>query len=164
MKKKYFIAVFLIAIICILSIGYAVCKSELTITSSANITSNWDIEITSINVKSISGHATKAIEPVISGTTATFKTNLESPGDSMTYEVTVTNNGNVDAKVDKIETTDSLNPAITFTTNGINQNDLLEAGQSASFEVTTAYSDGINTQPDDITATFSLKLTYIQNT
>ena len=163
MKKKYFIAVFLIAIICILSIGYAVFKSELTITSSANITSNWDIEITSINVKSISGHATKAIEPVISGTTATFKTNLESPGDSMTYEVTVANEGNISARLDQMTVTDANNPAILFQINGISENDVLGEHSNTTFDVVVTYNPDVESQPANTTSTLNIALDYVQN-
>lgn len=163
MKKKYFIIILLIAIVCIITVGYATFKSELEVTGTSSIVSNWDIEITNINVKSVAGNASKAIEPVISGTSATFKTNLERPGDSMTYEVTITNNGTVDAKVSSIETTDSLNPAIIFSTKGINQNDLLESGQTQTFDVTTAYSDKVTTQPKDLAATFAIQLNYVQN-
>ena len=163
MKKKYFIAVFLIAIICILSIGYAVFKSELTITSSANITSNWDIEITSINVKSISGHATKAIEPVISGTTATFKTNLESPGDSMTYEVTVANDGDIPARLDQLNVNDTNNPAILFQVNGINENDVLGEHSNTTFDVIVTYNPDIESQPANTTSTLNVILDYVQN-
>ena len=163
MKKKYMITIFVIAIICILAIGYAAFTSQLNITGTSTITSSWDIKITSVTVKSVVGNAKKEIEPVISGTSATFKTTLESPGDSMTYEVTVTNNGSVDAKVGSIEMTDSSNPAIVFSTNGINQNDLLKSKESQTFEVTVAYSDSVTTQPDNLSATLALKLNYVQN-
>ena len=163
MKKKYLIITFVIAIVCIVSIGYAAFTSQLNITGTSTITSSWDIEITSVTVKSVVGNASKEIEPVVSGTSATFKTNLEWPGDSMTYEVTVTNNGSVDAKVGSIEMTDSSNPAIIFSTNGINQNDLLESKESQTFDVTVAYSDSVTTQPDNLSATLALKLNYVQN-
>ena len=140
MKKKYFIIILLIAIVCIITVGYATFKSELEVTGTSSIVSNWDIEITNINVKSVAGNASKAIEPV-----------------------TITNNGTVDAKVSSIETTDSLNPAIIFSTKGINQNDLLESGQTQTFDVTTAYSDKVTTQPEDLAATFAIKLNYVQN-
>lgn len=149
--------------VCIIAIGYSAFTSQLEITGSSSIVSNWNVEITNVSVKTVTGTASKAIEPVISGSSATFKTNLESPGDSMTYEVTVTNNGTVDAKVNSIETTDSLNPAIVFTVAGINQNDLLESGQSQTFDVTTAYSEEVTTQPDELAATFAVKLNYVQN-
>lgn len=163
MKRKPIIFIFLIAIACILAIGYAAFSTELTITGTSQITSKWDIEITNITITNILGDATKAIDPVVSGTSATFKTNLVSPGDSMTYEVTVTNNGNVDAKVGTIEMTDSKNPAIIFQTQGINQNDLLEAHQSQTFDVTVAYNQDVNTQPEELSATLSIKLNYVQN-
>lgn len=163
MKKKYIIVTFLIAIVCIISIGYAAFFSELNITGTSTITSDWNIAITDVTVKSIDGNASKAIEPIISGSAATFKTNLTSPGDSMTYQVTVTNNGNVDAKVGSIEMSDSSNPAIIFNTSGINQNDLLEAKQSQTFDVTIAYNQNITTQPENLSGTLTVKLNYVQN-
>ena len=163
MKKNYLIITILIASICILAIGYAAFTSQLKITGTSNITSNWDIKITNITVKNITGSASKLIEPITSGTSATFKTSLISPGDSMTYEVTVTNNGNVDAKVKNIQETPSTNPAIVFETKGINQNDLLEAGKSQTFDVTVSYNDKVTSQPEAREASYTIKLNYIQN-
>ena len=163
MKKNYLIITILIASICILAIGYAAFTSQLKITGNSNITSNWDIKITNITVKNITGGASKVIEPITSGTSATFKTSLISPGDSMTYEVTVTNNGNVDAKVKNIQETTSTNPAIVFETKGINQNDLLEAGNSQTFDVTVSYNNTVTSQPEAREASYTIKLNYIQN-
>ena len=81
----------------------------------------------------------------------------------MTYEVTVENRGTVDAKVDKITMTDSKNPAITFETSGINENDLLEAGESQKFNVIVSYSNSVTTQPSKLDSSLTVKLDYVQN-
>lgn len=161
--KKNIIITFLVAIICIMAIGYAAFSQTLNITGSATIDSNWNIKITSVTTKNILGHATKAFEPIVSDTAVTFKTNLKYPGDSMTYEVTISNEGTVDAKVDSIEITDSKNPAITFTTTGINENDLLEAGQKQIYNVIVTYNDNVTSQPSELSATLTVKLNYVQN-
>ena len=163
MKKNSLIITILIALTCIIAIGYAAFTSQLNITSTSTITSNWDIKITNATVKNINGGATSKAQPIISDTAVTFNTGLKTPGDSITYEVTVTNNGNVDAKVGTIEQTKTDNPAITFQTESINENDLLEAGQSQTFTVTIGYSDQITTQPENTEASYTIKLTYVQN-
>ena len=48
-------------------------------------------------------------EPSHTDTTATFKTNLVSPGDSMQYTVTVENRGSIDAVLKTLSKTDSNN-------------------------------------------------------
>ena len=162
--QKSWMIIGLCLIVLFMAIGYASFATDLTITGSSNITSTWDIRITDIKVKSFTGGATKAEEPkVTSNTTATFKTNLVSPGDSMTYTVTVTNNGTVDAKVGSIEMTESQNPAIVFSTSGINENDLLKAGESQKYDVTIAYNSNITSQPSELSGTLTVKLNYVQN-
>ncbi len=163
MKKNNIIITFLIAIVCIMAITYAAFSTTLNINGTANIDSNWDIKITDVTTKNIIGEATKAFEPVVSDTSATFKTNLTSPGDSMTYTVTVTNEGTVDAKVESINMTESQNPAIVFSTSGINENDLLKAGESQKYDVTIAYNSNVTTQPTELSGTLTVKLNYVQN-
>ena len=163
MKKNNIIITFLIAIVCIMAITYAAFSTTLNINGTANIDSNWDIKITDVTTKNIIGEATKAFEPVVSDTSATFKTNLTSPGDSMTYTVTVTNEGTVDAKVESINMTESQNPAIVFSTSGINENDLLKAGESQKYDVTIAYNSNVTTQPTELSGTLTAKLNYVQN-
>lgn len=163
MKKNNIVITFLIAIVCIMAITYAAFSTTLNINGTANIDSNWDIKITDVTTKNIIGEATKAFEPVVSDTSATFKTNLTSPGDSMTYTVTVTNEGTIDAKVGSIEMTESQNPAIVFSTSGINENDLLKAGESQKYDVTIAYNSNVTTQPTELSGTLTVKLNYVQN-
>ena len=163
MKKNNIIISFLIAIVCIMAIGYAAFSSKLNILGISTIDSDWNVKIINVTVKNVFGNADKAIEPVYSSTSATFKTNLEKPGDSMTYEVTIANEGDIDAKVESIETTKSNNPAIVFSTEGIEENDLLESGSTQTYEVTIAYSDSVVTQPEVLSGTLTVKLNYVQN-
>ncbi len=161
--KKNIIISFLIAIVCIMAISYAAFSQTLNINGTASISSTWDIKIINVTTKNIIGNATKAFEPVVSDTAATFKTNLVKPGDSMTYEVTIANNGNIDAKVESIEMTDSNNPDIIFSKSGINENDLLEAGARQTYDVTITYNKDTTSQPKELSATLTVKLNYVQN-
>lgn len=89
----------LIAIICILSIGYATLAHNLTIEGSS-VTSNglWDIKIISIDSVQIEGNASNSFDPKLGSSNGiSFGVNLESPGDSITYTVVIKNQGNIDA-------------------------------------------------------------------
>ena len=92
-----------------------------------------------------------------------FKTNLVSPGDSMTYTITVANEGDLDAILDSIETTDTNNPAILFSVNGINQNDVLLDGENVTFTVTVTYNPDTESQPTNLVSSLTVKLNYVQN-
>lgn len=162
MKKSYVVAMCLIGIVLILSIGFAVFSSRLTMNRSGK-DNTWNVEITDITSKDIIGSASDAALPVYTKTSATFKTVLTTPGDSITYDVTVKNKGVLDAKVNKITLTDSKNPAITFETSGINENDLLKAGETQVFTVIVSYNKDIIGRPSELKASLTVKLDYVQN-
>ena len=105
-------------ILVIMGVGYAAFSSQLRISGTSNITSNWSVKITDIQSKVVNGTPTNASEPTRTDTTATFRTTLTSPGDRMQYDVTVSNEGDIDAKLDKITIPESTNPAIGFEVKG----------------------------------------------
>ena len=104
-----------------MAVGYAVFQSQLKITGTSNIASNFLVRITDIQSSVISGQASDAVSPSYTNTTATFKTNLISPGDSMKYDITVSNEGSIDAILESIDVNTNNNPAITFETSGIEE-------------------------------------------
>ena len=162
--QKSWLIIGLCLIVLFMAIGYAAFATNLTITGTSTITSTWDIRITDIQVTDIKNGATQAEEPAVtSNTTATFKTNLTSPGDSMTYEVIVANEGNIAAKLDKITISDENNPAILFQVDGINENDVLGEHSTTTFNVIVTYNPSITTQPEKTTSTLKVSLDYIQN-
>ena len=101
-RQKNYIIFGLCGILLVMAAGYAAFRSQLTINGTSNITSDWKVLITDIQSSVLAGDATDAEAPSHTETTTTFKTNLVSPGDSMQYDITVENQGNIDAKLDKI--------------------------------------------------------------
>ena len=148
-------------ILVIMGVGYAAFSSQLKISGTSNITSNWSVKIIDIQSKVVSGTPTNASAPTHTDTTATFRTTLTSPGDTMQYDVTVSNEGDIDAKLDKITVPESTNPAIGFEVKGIEEGSLLEAKQTAILTVTVKYND-VTEQPSNLTADLEVTLDYSQ--
>ena len=159
-QRNYIIAG-LCMILVIMGVGYAAFQSQLKISGTSNITSNWSVKITDIQSKVVSGTPTNASSPTHTDTTATFRTTLTSPGDTMQYDVTVSNEGDIDAKLDKITIPESTNPAIGFEVSGIEEGSLLEAKQTAILTVIVKYND-VTEQPSDLTADLEVTLDYSQ--
>ena len=159
-QRNYIIAG-LCMILVIMGVGYAAFSSQLKISGTSNITSNWSVKITNIQSKVVSGAPTDAQNPSYTDTTATFKTRLTSPGDTMQYDVTVSNEGDIDAKLDKITVPESNNSAIGFEVSGIEEGSLLKAGNTAILTVTVKYNN-VTEQPDDLTADLKVTLDYSQ--
>ena len=159
-NRNYIIAG-LCMILVIMGVGYAAFSSQLKISGTSNITSNWSVKITDIQSKVVSGTPVNALEPAHDDTTATFSTRLTSPGDTMQYDVTVLNEGDIDAKLDKITIPESTNPAIGFEVSGIEEGSLLRSKETALLTVTVKYND-VTEQPSNLTADLEVTLDYSQ--
>ena len=159
-QRNYIIAG-LCMILVIMGVGYAAFQSQLKISGTSNITSNWSVKITDIQSKVVNGTPTNAEEPTHTDTTATFRTTLTTPGDTMQYDVTVSNEGDIDAKLDKITIPESTNPAIGFEVSGIEEGSLLEAKQTALLTVIVKYNN-VTEQPSNLTANLKITLDYSQ--
>ena len=159
-QRNYIIAG-LCMILVIMGVGYAAFQSQLKISGTSNITSNWIVKITDIQSKVVNGTPTNALEPTHDDTTATFRTRLTSPGDTMQYDVTVLNEGDIDAKLDKITIPESTNPAIGFEVSGIEEGSLLRSKETAILTVTVKYND-VTEQPSNLTANLEVTLDYSQ--
>ena len=160
-RQRNYIIAGLCMILVIMGVGYAAFQSQLRISGTSNITSNWSVKITDIQSKVVNGTPANASAPTHTDTTATFRTTLTSPGDTMQYDVTVSNEGDIDAKLDKITVPESTNLAIGFEVSGIEEGSLLEARQTALLTVIVKYND-VTEQPSDLTADLEVTLDYSQ--
>ena len=163
-KKRNIIIGSLCAIVLLMAVGYAAFQTVLNIQGTSNITSSWDIKITNVTSKNIKGTASNNGDPSFENLSATFKTNLQAPGDSIEYDITVTNNGSLDAKLDEITLSDTNNPAIKFTASGMTKGDVITAESTKVLTVKVEYLNSVSEQPTKTTSTLTVDLDYSQAT
>ncbi len=178
----------LLVIVLLMVVGYAAFATQLNINGTATITSNWDVHISSIDVDPEGTVGTATNDDGVTkvneedSLTANFGTNLLSPGDSITYKITVVNEGTLPAKLEKItfdqkntggdEPSENLtqeqlltNP-IVYTYSDIQENDVLPPTiGTVTFKVTVTYNNAIQTQPtaQQLKSNLTMTLQYVEN-
>lgn len=169
-KKKNIILLGLAFVMLFMIVGYAGMQTGLLISGTVAVEQSFDVSITGIN-STVTGEAYNKTTPAYTGTTATFSVGFNKSGDKMTYEVTIKNNGSVDAFVKSIvpklsrtatDAGDSFDN-VSLLTYGVKPGDILTAGQSSTYTVEVRLDDKpltINSQE----YTVSIDLQYIQNT
>ena len=161
--QRNYIIIGLCAILVIMGVGYAAFSSQLKISGTSNIDSTWDVQITDIQSEVVSGSPTNEIEPTHDKLSATFHTKLYKPNDTMKYDITVSNLGSVDAKLDKINVPENSSTAISYEVTGIKKGDLLKSNETALLTVTVKYND-VTSQPsqEELNINFDITLEYSQ--
>jgi len=164
-KKKNMIIGGLLALIFLMSVGYAAFATNLNISGTAN-TSSWIIKITNIREKTKTSGA-DTINTSYTDLSASFSSTLTKPGDSITYEVTVENQGNIDAVLKQVTKTFTQNRYIDVTYSGLLEGQMLykqgQAGSSAVMEVTVTFKDiEIESLTDTITSNITISLDFEQ--
>ncbi len=183
-KKNAIIVSLLIAVVA-MAIGYAALSSQLTINGTAEVTSTWDVKMTNISEGSVSNSA--GVTPTaevnskqISGnTTATFDVSFQTPGDTVEFDITVTNSGSLDAKLSNVTATatdGSGGPLELTEENGINYEVTID-GQGIEAAKNTIITNGGDTQtvhvkvywdqnatavPENATKKLTVNLEYVQ--
>lgn len=169
-KSKNIVIGLLCAIIVLMGIGFATIFSELKIEGGASLSNTWNVQITNIEVESTTGKANGG-SPYPTGTTANFNATLEEPGDSVTYKVTVTNGGSINAVLTAVTEgfTNQETDAIEYTLAESNPDEeaKLTSGDTHTFLVTATYKStavGENAPTEEEkTKSFNLQLKYEQD-
>ncbi len=171
-KSRNVIIGLLCAIIVFMGVGFAASLSSiLKINGNAEITGTWNVKITGITATGTTGKA-EAGTPTFTSTTATFNATLKEPSDSVTYKVTVQNNGTIQAKLDDVVEAlgNASNDAIVYTLSSSNpaKGATLAAGATQTFEVTVTYAADAQgdkaPEESELSQTMTLTLTYVQDT
>ena len=163
-KKRNIIIGALCCLLVVMGIGYAILSQTLNISGIANMKGDWNVKITNLELVNTTGMA-KEVSSSFTDTTATIKGQMYMPGDSTEYKVTVTNAGNIDAKLSSIayssSTGDELSD-IKFTSNAV-EGRILKAGDTYVFNVKTVFSEEATSLPEKgKTPSYTLTLQYIQ--
>ena len=153
-KNKKNRGLFLVALaILVVGIGFAALQKYLTIDGTASINSNFDVRFNHIRTSDVVGGAYNKTEPSATDTTATFDAAFLAPGDSISYEILVENEGSMNAKLESLDVNVD-NENISYEITGINTGDIIEAYPYVD------ESQGDHGYPDPTIKTVILKLTY----
>ena len=142
-KRKRNIIIFsLIGVLLCMVAGYAAFQTQLKVTGSSTVTSNWDIEITNVTAGTPTGSAENAVAPSFDKLWASMEANLYDKGDAMEYDVTIENKGTLDAKLNDILTNldNSNNEAVIITFSGYTKGEILKAGNTKIVHVKIEYN------------------------
>ena len=157
----------LLVVVLLMSIGFAASATRLNVTSKATVGGKWDVRI--IGLERVSGTA-GAVEdeseaPVeFTSTTATFNLAMAQPGDYAVYEITVKNQGSIDATLKDIQETlmENGTSAIKYTVtpaDGSTKGSDLIAGSEHKFSVRIDYDvDAIGDSAPTVNAQNGLTL------
>lgn len=159
-SKSVIIAALLVVVLA-MAVGYAAFSTQLTVNGNAEITGDWNVEITGIKATSTVGAAV-AGTPTFTKTSATFDTDLKKPGDAVTYTITIENKGSIDAKLNTATWTPQADgsPAIVYTYT--DPSETLAAGATTTCTVTATYDAATETVPAVTTKTITALFEYIQ--
>ena len=155
----------LLAAILIMAVGYALLSQSLTINGTANITSNWDVKITNITAGTPTGTAENVSPATFTGTSATFNVNLVKPGDKMVYQITVSNEGTLNAKLTgmTVSPESEADTGIYYRVSGVEQNvTKLDASQTNTVTVEVGWVATDTSTPTVKTVPLTVNLTYTQ--
>ena len=162
MNKKTKIIIVMCILVLFMAIGYSVLSTKLNIKGTSNITDSWAVKIKSVT-SSATGRAYNITDPTYNDTTMTFNVGVKEPGDQMTFVVTVTNQGTLDAILDSIDASASGSYVIKYTINGLQEGTKLTAGASKTFIITTEFDINATEIPNSPIKELTIKLNYIQD-
>ena len=181
-NKKYILVA--VALLFVMSIGYAALSTTLTINGTANIAANsWDVHFA--NIQTTTGSVTPTTAPSVSGTnttTLTWAVSLAEPGDFYEFTVDAVNGGTINAKIAEngitktnlTSTEDTyLNYTVTYADgSAIAVGDTLaKAGQTGNTKTlkvrveydTNVTAEQINALTEPLAVTLNYSLNYVQD-
>ena len=167
-KKRNIIIGALCCLLVFMGIGYAVLSQTLNINGTANMRGEWDIKITDISEASRTGKADPGTPTISSsGVSASFEANLWMPGDSITYNITVKNNGNIDAALKElVPSVENGVQQVKFSNNAV-QGKVLRQKESYTFQVSVVFDEDATEIPKDSKTNppkYTISLTFVQYT
>ena len=167
-KKRNIIIGSLCCLLVFMGIGYAILSQTLNISGTANMRGEWDIKITDISEASKSGKAnTLSTSISSSGVSATFETELYMPGDAVTYNITVKNNGNIDAALKElVPSVENEVQQVKFSNNAV-QGKVLKQKESYTFQVSVVFDLDATQIPTDSKTNppkYTISLNFVQYT
>ena len=160
--KKIVLIGILFSLLIFMGIGYAILSTTLNLKTVTKLSGVWDIKIVSMEVKSTTGLG-EDVSHSFDGLTATFDVNLYAPGDSVEYEITIKNNGNIKASLSQM--TSSVTPKYENIelSNTLTQGEVLAPNETRVFTVKSEFDKSATSLPEtEISPEYTIELLYYQ--
>lgn len=162
-KKKKMVITTLVCVLVFIAVGYALLTQAIKVGVEGTLNGVWDVYISDIKLKNSTGRAQEVNPASVSNkVNANFEVDLYMPGDSVEYEVTVKNDGNIDATLRTVTTNaTNTNEDIRFT-HTIKQGEVLKKESETKFTFKIVFDERATTLPtnsDPIEVT--MKLDYL---
>lgn len=142
-EKKYVKLLLLITIVLLssFSVGYAYLSQNIDINGSLSILPSASGTIVS-NISSgiFKNNASESSNSSYNGSSVSFGISLPKVNSTVTYEVTIKNNGSVSSRFTSVDFSTSNN-AFSYSISGIDTSTIIEVGKSVICTITIFYSD-----------------------
>ena len=97
------------------------------------------------------------------GMYASFHTGLSKPGDYALYTITIENRGDIDARVEQINTYYQENEYVTFTLSGLNKGEVIGGSETRELLVRVEFNDKITSIEGDIDISLDVSIDVAQD-
>ena len=164
-KRRFYYIFGVLAICAFMSfgIGYALITDTLDVNGTAQITSTWKVLFTKAVENEMNG-ATTVSQPVITGgTSLKLGVELDEPGSQAIYDVTVANQGTIDAKVTGITFNDGEPSDLVLEVSDFYTGFVLKAGETKTFQVVATW-DANAPASDEMDKNVEVDIDFTQNT
>ena len=164
-KRRFYYIFGVLAICAFMSfgIGYALITDTLDVNGTAQITSTWKVLFTKAVENEMNG-ATTVSQPVITGgTSLKLGVELDEPGSQAVYDVTVANQGTIDAKVTGITFNDGEPSDLVLEVSDFYTGFVLKAGETKTFQVVATW-DADAPASDEMDKNVEVDIDFTQNT
>jgi len=98
--KKNILIVFLLGIVMVMSVGFALLSTNLEFESVGTVSGEWNVQYVTDSLEQVSktdGVSAVTAEMDSDNLKVTLKANFEKPGDKLVYKVDIENDGSIDA-------------------------------------------------------------------
>ena len=140
--KRRILVLSLWFVVFVMSLGYAALSQYIELDGIASIDRSWIVKVT--NVTNTTSNGASSISSNYVSNTVTLNANLLTSSSTITYTITLSNQGNIPAKLNDIEIIEDENSNITYEISGVLEEvTTLAPGETNTAKVTIKYKSGV---------------------
>lgn len=167
-RMYYLITMIVVCFFIMIAVGYSVLTSIVQINGTAQITSTWRVLFTKAVEHTMDGATTTSGPTITGGTNLFVNVQLERPGSQAIYDVTVENQGTMDAVVKEIRGVQEMNEKapleIQVAVDGIITGEELSAGEKKEFQLIVTWDPNAELTSENVSKEITISIDFAQKT